>query len=158
MLRPYLAVFLGYVSLVVVMIVASAGAYTLMGAEGAFKPGSYEPSGLWLTVMFVFGFVAALVGGLVCGNLARSATPSLVLVGLVLVLGLIMAIPVVTAKDDGPTVRAGDVDNVEALRNARQPGWVALTNPFLGALGVFIGSRFGRPRHFRGHADPERST
>jgi len=153
-LRPYLAVFLGCVSLFVVMIVARAVAYTLMGADGAFKPGSYEPSGLWLTVMFFFSLVAALVGGLVCGNLARSATPSLVLAGLVLVLGLIVAIPVLTAEDDGAKVRAGDVDNVEAMRNARQPGWVALTNPFIWAFGVFVGSRFARPRQFHGHSAP----
>ena len=155
MLRAILAVFLGYVSLFVVMIVGLTVAYMLMGADGAFKPGSYEPSGLWLTVMLVFGLVAALVGGLVCGNLARSATPSLVLAGLVLVLGLLMAIPVITAKDDGPAVRVGDVANFEAMQNARQPGWVALVNPFLGALGVFVGSRFARPRtQFRGHSAP----
>jgi hypothetical protein len=103
--------------------------------------------------MLVFGLVAALVGGLVCGNLARSATPSLVLAGLVLVLGLL--IPVITAQDDAPAVRVGDVASFEAMQNLRQPGWVALVNPFLGALGVFVGSRFARPRtQFRGHSAP----
>jgi hypothetical protein len=69
------------------------------------------------------------------------------LAGLVLVLGIIFAIPVLTAPaDEAPQARTGDVGNTEAMQNARQPDWLVILNPLLGATGVLIGARFNRNR------------
>jgi hypothetical protein len=90
-----------------------------MGADGAFMPGSYEVTPLWLATSFVLGLVGAGAGGFVCAAVARSATPPLVLAGLVVVLGLVMAVPLVTGSRQGePRVRTGDVGNFEAMQLA----------------------------------------
>lgn len=140
MLRAIGAVVLGYIVMVVVVFATFTGAYFAMGADGAFKPGSYDVSGLWLVASFVLGIVAAVAGGFVAAAIARGGKAPMVLAGIVLVLGLLSAIPVLMS-DEPPAVREGTVGNIEAMQNARQPGWVALLNPFVGALGVVIGAR-----------------
>lgn len=47
-----------------------------------------------------------------------------------------------TASNDGrPQVREASAGNLEAMTNARQPGWVAVLNPIIGAIGVMLGAR-----------------
>lgn len=63
-----------------------------------------------------------------------------VLALLVVVLGVLMAIPSVTSKVD-PGPRTGDVSNLEAMQKAQQPTWLSFLNPFIGAAGVLIAMR-----------------
>ncbi len=143
MVRSILAVVTGYVAAVVLVLVSFVGAYQLLGTDGVLRPGSYEPSGTWLLISIVFGLVAAVVAGLVCAAIAKSQGPVLALAGVMLVLGLILAVPVLTS-DPGPATRDESVSDLEALQNARQPGWAALLNPVLGAAGVLLGGRLKR--------------
>ena len=62
--------------------------------------------------------------------------PPKVLAGVVLVIGLLSAIPVLKAADTPAEMRTGEVGNLDAMMKARQPAWVALANPFL-SLSVF---------------------
>lgn len=144
MLRSILAVVVGYVVMACVVFATFSIAYLTMGADGAFRPDSFEPSTVWIVTSFVLGFIAALVGGFVCAMIAKGSQAPLVLAGLVLVLGLLLAIPVITGSDE-PMVRTGSVGNLEAMQNARQPAWVALLNPFIGAAGVLAGAKARRP-------------
>jgi len=145
MFRSVLAVIAGYVAMFVLVFAMFSMAYLLMGADRAFKPGSYQVTALWAVVSFVLGLLAAVVGGVVCAVLARRSRPPLALAALVLVLGLLMAVPVATApKPTSQPARTAAVGNFEAMRQARQPVWVALVNPFLGAAGVLLGARVGR--------------
>lgn len=140
--RSILAVVVGYVVMFVVVFLTFSGAYLAMGADLAFQPGSYEPSTQWVVTSFVLGFLAALAGGCTAVWIARKITPAYVLAGVVLLLGLAVAGAMSMRPPDlRPTVRTGDVPNLEAMQNARQPLWVALLNPFLGAVGVVIGAR-----------------
>jgi hypothetical protein len=111
-----------------------------MGANGAFKPGVFDPSLLWIGVTFFLGFLAALVGGYTCLAIAKTKRAAQVLAGLVLLLGILVAIPALTANDRRPNMRVGDVSNMDAMRKARTPGWVALMNPVIGAVGVMVGA------------------
>jgi len=140
--RTILAVILGYVVMFLLVFLLFTGAYFAMGAEGAFQLGSYSPSALWLAVSFALGFVAALAAGCTAVWIGRKMTAGYALAGLVFVLGLVFAIPtIMEPPDPAAIVRLGDVPNLEAMQNARQPLWVALVNPFLGAVGVMIGAR-----------------
>lgn len=140
--RSILAVIVGYVVIFLVVFLTFSAAYLALGTERALQPGSYEPSTSWLVVSFVLGFLGAAAGGCTCVWIARKVTPAYVLAGLVIVLGVAMAGAVALAPPDTlPTVRSGDVPNMEAMRNARTPLWVALVNPFLGAAGVILGAR-----------------
>lgn len=141
MLRTIGGVIVGYVVMFLLVFVIFSLAYLSLGADGAFKPGLYEVSSLWLVISFAVGLIAAIAGGFVCALIAQNTKASLALAGLVLVLGLLSAIPVLTANDNRPQIRTASVGNMEAMMNARQPSWVALLNPLIGAIGVLFGAR-----------------
>ncbi len=139
MWRAIGGVVLGYVAMGVIVFVGLTIAYVAMGTDRAFQPGSYQVTNLWLSVHMPVALVAALAGGFVCAAIARSGKAPLWLAGLVLVLGLGMAVPVMMAEDPPP--RTADVDNFAAIQNARQPAWVAVATPLIGAAGVVLGAR-----------------
>lgn len=133
------AVVLGYVVMAVVVFIFFTLAWLVLGADGAFAPGTYEVSGVWIAMSIVVGLVAAILGGFVCAVIAKSATPPKVLAAIVLVLGLAMAIP--ELGGEAPAERPAEVSMSEATQNAGQPGWILLLNPLIGAVGVLVGSR-----------------
>jgi hypothetical protein len=140
-------VVVGYVVMAVLVMGTFSVAYLVLGADGAFRSGSYEPSGLWIGISFVLSFLAALAGGCVAATIARDRRGPLVLAGLLVVLGLLFAIPSLTAGGGGsPDARSGDVGMFEAMTRGRQPGWVALLTPAVGAAGVLAGGRARSPR------------
>jgi hypothetical protein len=56
--------------------------------------------------------------------------------------GIILAIPGLTVSDDEMNkLREGGVPNMEAMQNAKQPPLALILNPFIGAFGVWAGSR-----------------
>lgn len=143
MLRAIVGVVVGYIAMAVFIFATFSIAYLTMGTDGAFRANSFDPSTLWVVTSFILGFIGAIVGGFVCAMIAKASRAPIVLAGLVLVLGLLIAIPVLTASD-APKVRTGDIGNIEAMQNARQPAWVALLNPLVGAAGVIVGARLKR--------------
>lgn len=140
MVRAILGVIVGYVVMALLVFLTFSVAYLAMGADAAFKPASYEASLFWIIVSFVLGLVAALVGGYTCAVIARGRRAPQVLAGLVLVLGILVAIPALRANDTRSVARSGNVSNMEAMQKARTPGWVALINPLIGAVGVLVGA------------------
>lgn len=141
--RAILSVVAGYLSMFVVVFVCLTVAYLAMGADRAFQPGTYELSTIWIAVWAAVSIIAAVIGGLVAGKIARTTTPVWVLIGLVLALGLLQALGVIVAPEPAADelVRSGDVNNLEAMTQARQPVWVAVLNPLIGAAGILVGAR-----------------
>lgn len=146
MLRNIGGVILGYIIFALTIFLTFSAAYLLMGASLAFEPGTYEPSTLWLVTSFVLGVAATILAGYVCAVIAGGSRAPLALAVLVLVLGLLFAIPVLRAANHTRErlTRPAEVSNMEAMQNAVQPGWVALLNPFLGFAGVLVGARLRR--------------
>ncbi len=145
--RTIAAVVVGYVVMALLIFVTFTLAYLAMGTERAFMPSSYNPTGLWLAASFALGLLASVVGGYVCAAIATSSKAPKILAGVVFVLGLLMAIPAITAKES-PKVRTSEVSNMDAMMNAVQPTWVTLLNPFIGVGGTLLGASFKRPRKF----------
>lgn len=147
MLRAVAGVIVGYIVMVVLVFGTFTCAYLLMGADNAFRPGTYDASVLWLVVSFALGLIAAVVGGVVCAAITKagSAAPK-ALAAVVIVLGLAMAVPVFMGTRPDPGPRTGDVPNMEAMMKAKQPKWVAVANPLVGALGVVIGAGLARKK------------
>jgi hypothetical protein len=143
--RAVISVVVGYVAMFAAIFLAFSGLYLLLGQDLSFRPGSYEPSVLWTVASFALGAGAAVLGGYVCARIARAATPPKVLAGVVLVVGLLSAIPVLTAAATPAEARTGEVGNLEAMMRAKQPAWVAVANPFVGLVGVLLGARLRRP-------------
>ncbi|HEX4607850.1 MAG TPA: hypothetical protein VH092_06575 [Urbifossiella sp.] len=123
---------------------AFSGLYLLLGQDLSFRPDSYEPSVLWTVVSFALGMGAAVLGGYVCARIARKPTPPKVLAWVVLVIGLLSAVPVLMAAATPAEARSGEVGNLDAMMKAKQPAWVAVANPFVGLAGVLLGARLRR--------------
>jgi len=141
MLRSALAVILGYVVMVVIVFSTLTGSYLGLGVTKVFHPGTYEVTSMWLAIMFVFSLAAAVVGGMVCASVAKGKGAVTALMVLVLILGILSAIPAITASNGTPAIRTGDVPNLEAMMNGREPAWFALLLPVIGVVGVMIGGK-----------------
>lgn len=144
MLRIVASVVVGYIVLFLCVFALLSGAYLALGADGAFQPGSYQVSTTWILISFVLSFAAAVVGGLVSRGIARSQTGPRALAGLVLVLGLVMAVSVAMSPPP-PAVRDASLPNMEAMMKAQTPFWVAVLNPLVGVAGVLLGGRLKKP-------------
>ena len=140
MMRSLGGVVLGYLMMVAFVFLSLSFAYRIMGADLVFGPGVFDVSGLWIITSVVLGLIAAVLGGYVCATVARNVGAPKMLAVVVIVLGVVMALPAVTG--DAPTLpREGTVASIEAMQSARQPGWLALLNPLIGAVGVLWGAR-----------------
>ena len=139
MIRTIASVALGYIAMALLAFALFTAAYLAMGTDNAFLPGSYQVSFLWLAVSVAGTFVATLAGGYVAASVSRGTRAPLALACVVLILGIIFAIPALGQPDPGP--RAGDVGNLAAMMKARQPAWLLLLNPVVGAVGTLVGSR-----------------
>jgi len=135
----------GYATMFAGVFVLMTLFWTLLGANGAFRPGSWEVTGTWVALLLGAGVVAAVAGGYVAAAVAKDVSAGTWLAGLVFVLGVSMAIPVLTAgapADLGP--RPDQLPMFEAMGKGQQPAWSALLNPVIGALGSIFGARLRR--------------
>ena len=98
--------------------------------------------------------IAALAGGFVCASIAASPKAPLALAVVVLVLGILSAIPALMPSPT-PAPRQGNIGNLEAMNNARQPAWVALLLPVIGAGGALAGATLkGQTSHTASGSSP----
>lgn len=142
MVRNILGVVLGYITMFAFVFITFTILYFILGAEGSFESGTYEVSPIWIVISFMLGLAAAVLGGYICVLIAKNQKAALVLAGLVLVLGIAMAIPALgDATNEVQEMRSADVPNLEAMQKAKQPPIVLLLNPIIGAFGVFAGSK-----------------
>jgi hypothetical protein len=140
MLRIIASAVVGYMVIFLCVFALFSGLYLALGTDGAFQPGSYQVSTLWIVISTVLGFAAAVVGGWVSRALARSPRGPRALAVLVLLLGLVMAASI-AASPPPPAARDATLSNMEAMGKAQTPLWVAVLNPFIGAAGVLLGGR-----------------
>lgn len=140
MARKIIGAIAGYITMFVFVFLSFTILFLILGPDGAFQSGSYQVSTTWLILSFVLGLIAAILGGLVCVLIAKDRKMALWLAGIVLVLGFILAIPAI-GEAELNTVREGNVDNMEAMQNAKQPIIALILNPIIGAVGVLAGSR-----------------
>jgi hypothetical protein len=136
----------GYVVMLAVVFGLMTVAWMVLGADGAFRPGTFEVTGTWIAAGIVVALLAAVAGGWTCARITPDPRAIRLLVGLVVVLGVIFAIPVLTAPAGPPAPRPAGLAMMEAMKQGVQPAWVALLNPALGAIGALIGSRLHRRR------------
>jgi hypothetical protein len=140
MLKAIIAVVVGFIAMTIFSIAAFCCVYLAIGADGAFQPGSYDISTLWMAAMVVLSLVGGVVGGLICAAISKSMGVCKAFAGIVLALGLLSGI-VTTMKEQPDTARSGDVPVFKAAEVAQTPLWLCLLNPVLGAVGVLLGAR-----------------
>lgn len=146
MIRNILGVLLGYLAAGLAIFAIFTGAYAVLGAEGSFRPDSFEVSPVWTVLAIAVGILAATLGGFICRLIARNKKAVLALALLMVVLGALTAaleLSGATGKPQGP--RTARLSNNEAMAQARQPLWMLFLNPLLGFAGVMLGGRFRKP-------------
>lgn len=144
------AAVLGWVTMAVAVFGLNFVMWSVLGADGAFRPESWDISWGWSLASIGVGFVAALAGGLVCAKIADGPWGVRLLVAIVVVLGVLVAmgnlemtgLEGIADADPGP--RPDDVGMIEAMSTAQQPVWVTWLNPVIGALGAILGGRMNR--------------
>jgi len=142
MARKIIGVIVGYIAMAAAIFVTFTLLYLILGAEASFQPGTYRVSTTWIIFSIILGFIAAVIGGLFCVIIAKDHQAAIWLAGLVLVLGIILAIPALgVSEEEMNKVREGNVDNMEAMQSAKQPPLALILNPIIGAIGVTAGSR-----------------
>jgi hypothetical protein len=145
MARSIIAVIASYIAMFVLNILAFVGLFMIVGTNQAFKPHKFLASNRWIAITSVLIFITAIIAGLLCAVIAKGGKAPLALAGVVLVLGLLLAIPsVMKANAHADMVRLGPVDWKEAMNNAYWPAWAPLAFPFISALGVIIGGKLKR--------------
>lgn len=142
--RIALGVVAGYALIAFIVMTLFTLAFKLLGPDGAFRPGSWDVSPIWILLWFVVSLLAAIIGGLAAGVIAKGDMGPRILAGVIFVLGVATAIPEMTRPAGEVKPRPPIVSNEDAMRNAQQPPWMALSNPVLGVVGVLIGAALRR--------------
>lgn len=131
------AAVLGYVVMFVGVFLLMTIAWMILGADGAFAPGTWDISSTWIIASIFVGLFAAIPGGMIATKIGSDGLAVKILIGLVVVLGIASAIP-----DPGtaPAIRPEGVSMWDAVASAVQPRWLALLNPVIGVVGIMIGA------------------
>ncbi len=143
MVRNILGVVVGYIAIFAFIFLTFTLLYLILGENNSFESETFDVSLLWIIFSFILGLIAASLGGYVCVLIAKNQKPAMVLAGFVLVLGIAMSIPALSvSSEEAQEIRKPNVPNMEAMQKAKQPIFLLLLNPIIGALGVFAGARF----------------
>ncbi|WP_309673532.1 hypothetical protein [Gemmatimonas sp.] len=130
----------GYILMFVVLFATLTAVYFALGTERTFVPGSYAVTPLWIAVFCFFQFDSGLVAGIVVSKLTRDRKVPLILAGMTLVFGILMALPAIASGVNATMTRDGSLTNMQAMMQAQTPVWIQLIAPALAALGVTAGA------------------
>lgn len=137
-MRTLAGVAVGIVVMLVLIFVGLAGAWAVLGSDGAFEPGSWMTSTRWNLAGLAVSFVAAVLAGFAAARAGRGAGAARLLALVVLLAGIG---PALQATRSDPEKRPGQVEMFEIFGHARMPLWNALLNPLIGVAGVLLGGR-----------------
>ncbi len=154
--RKILAVIVGYIIMAVIIIGGLYGAYAVMGADKAFKPGGFDITLTWLISMEAIGLIGAIIGGITCAKISKNSKGAVLsLFALIIVLAGVNIALIAMADPPTPeqTIRTETTTANEARVNAQlnMPIWVAALDPIVGVVGVMIGAMLVCP----GRCDPK---
>lgn len=146
MLRSIAAVVVTYIVMAILIMCLFMALWFGLGPDRLLKPGSFQGNMLITIAAPSITLLVGLFGGWLSAKIGRSRTPVMVLAGVVLALGLLMA--AVTLQKPYPSdPRPAGMTVEEIMKVGREPTWVALFNPIGGAVAVLIGGLvLTRPR------------
>ena len=141
-MRSIIAVIVSYITMFVLNLLAFLGLYAVVGPRQAFKPRSYLASNRWVLITFVILIVCGVIAGLICAVIARGGRAPAALALVVVVIGLLLAIPsVMKARSNAGMARPNEVSQMEALNYAYWPIWAPFAFPFVSAIGALVGGK-----------------
>ena len=132
----------GYVVDFLAMFALMTAAWFAVGAKGAFLPGVWQVTTLWIVLLLVAAFASGFAGGMVTGKIDASGLGAKILAGLIVAFGIVFALPILTGSLPVPELPRPDaLPMLEAMGKGQQPTWSALVIPLLGATGALLGGR-----------------
>jgi ABC-type uncharacterized transport system permease subunit len=135
MLKNILGVIAGYASVFITIFLTFTLLYLLLGADGSFKPGTYDVSTIWIMVSILLSILAAVVGGWIVMAISKNIKAAYALAGILFVVGIFSA-SYAAGMEGSELIREGTVDNFQAMQMAKTPIKVQYLNPIIGAVGV----------------------
>jgi len=138
MLRSILAVIASYILMSILVIGAFMGLWFGMGPDRLLMPGSWK-GGLFLCIAApAITVIGGLLGGWICAKIARNRSAVMALAAVVLGLGFVTAF--FTLQKPFPAdPREPGLTMEQLMEKGREPTWLALLNPILGAASVLAG-------------------
>lgn len=107
-LRAILAVIVSYIAMAVIIFAGFSLYFLAIGVDGAYQPGTYEVTFLWIAGSIVISIAAALAGGLVCRKLAKGRKTVIGLVAVVGFLGVMSLVgQIIRSREPIPDRPAG---------------------------------------------------
>jgi hypothetical protein len=149
MLRAILAGVVSYLVLMALIVGMFLVATLALGIEGTLRPGEYWTSSTFNAIVFAGGTVFSVAAGALCGWIARSPRPALVVAVLMAGFGLVRAVQNSGKADPPPRPgpNAGETASAYATRVltdmqtvGKEPAWFAFTVPIVGAAAFAAGS------------------
>lgn len=139
MLRKILGVIVAYIVMFVLTFISLTILYNVLGADGVFHPGNYQPTIAWLAGGAILTLVLTIIGGYIAALIGNGAGTAKALAVVIVVIGLIMAAATIFGPEKLPEVRPAGITMWEAIAKIQDPVWVCLVNPVIGAIGALIG-------------------
>lgn len=144
-LKNVTAAVVGYIVMFAAAFVLFSLMWTVLGADGAFAPGSWDVRMRWIIGSLGLGVIVAISGGFTCEKLSADRRGVVILVALVIVMAVLSAMPDAPLAPTG--ARPDGVSMFDAMSTAQQPGWLLVVNPIIGIVGVLFGAKLaGRGR------------
>lgn len=138
MLRSIIAVVVTYIAMTVFIIAAFSALWFGLGPDRLLQPGTWKGNMIITIAAPGITILAGLFGGWMCAKIARKRGPVMALAGLVLALGLTTAY--FTLQKPEPTgPREPGLSPQQIMEKGREPAWVAISNPILGAGAILLG-------------------
>jgi hypothetical protein len=145
MAKTVIGVIVGYVVMFILNFAGFVTMYAVVGPNNAFEPGLYLASTKWIAMSLVMILITGAIAGLVCAVIAKGGRAPLALAIVVVVLGILLAIPaMLKANVNSKLVRPADVPQMQAAQLAYWPVWCPFAFPFISAVGVMVGGRLKR--------------
>lgn len=146
MIRSVIAVIASYIAMAIVVLALFSGMWFGLGPDRLLKPGSYQGSIVITILAPSITIIAGLFGGWMCAKIARGTKPVLVLAGIVVVLGgLLAAFTLQKPYPADPRPEGMTVQQIMEI--GREPTWFAIANPIIGAAAILLGGMcLGAPK------------
>ena len=145
MARSIIGVIVGYVTMFILNFCIFVGVYQVIGPDNAFKPHRFLASNRWILMTVVATFITAIIAGFICAAIAKGGKAPLALAILIIVFGLLLAIPaVMKGKANADMIRMGNVPSMDAAQKAYWPVWTPFALPIIQGIGAVIGGKLKR--------------
>lgn len=137
MIRSIFAVVITYITMSALIVGVFAGLWLGLGPDRLLEAGSWKGNLFFSIAAPLITVLAGLFGGWLCVKIGRGRGPVIALAAIVFVLG--MALCMVTIQKPYPAdPREPGLTMSEIMEKGREPTWLAVLNPIIGAGAVLL--------------------